>query len=121
MKQQVDFIIPCENTKGEVVMSFNTVEEIDSVINTLEEARSDLEHQIEMERMRRREKKQRKKNRRNENQKEVVNIPVKLKNGNEFVVTCDDVYFNGESGMFNYTLNGEVVLSIPISSMSDVE
>ena len=39
MKPQVDFIIPCNNQDGEMVLNFRNVEEIDSVIQSLEECR----------------------------------------------------------------------------------
>lgn len=61
MKPQVDFIIPCDNKEGNFVIHFNTVEEIDGVINKLEECRAELEHQIEMRRIQRREAKKRRK------------------------------------------------------------
>lgn len=117
MKPQVDFIIPLENSLGDAVIHFNTVEDIDSVINTLEEVRAELEHQIEMEKQRRREKKIRKKKRWKEDKREVSQLPVKLKNGDAFVVTCDEVIFNEDNLSFDYALNGELVMTIPISSI----
>ena len=42
---------------------FNTVEEIDDLSEVLASIRADLEHQIEMEKMRKREKNKRKRNR----------------------------------------------------------
>lgn len=48
-RPQVDFIIPSvENEDEGMVLHFTSVEEIDSVIESLEEARARLEHQIEM-------------------------------------------------------------------------
>lgn len=58
-RPQVDFIIPSKNEDVELVINFTNVEEIDSVIESLEEARVGLEHQIEMYRQKRREKKKR--------------------------------------------------------------
>lgn len=119
MKPQVDFIIPCNNQEGEMILNFRNVEEIESVIDSLEECRAELEHQIEMERQRRREKKKRYKMRKRGQEVRVMQLPVKLKNGDSFVVTCHDVVFNPESGTFNYTMNNEVILSIPISAMAE--
>lgn len=57
-RPQVDFIIlSFENEDEGMVLHFTSVEEIDSVIESLEEARAGLEHQIEMYRQKRREKK----------------------------------------------------------------
>lgn len=117
MKPKVDFIIPCDNEDGAMVMHFCKVEEIDSVIQSREECRSELEHQIEMERQRRREKKRRARLRRKENKKEVMQVSIKLKNGNKFVVTCDDVIFNEGNLALDYVLNGELVMTIPLSSI----
>lgn len=100
-----------------MVLNFRNVEEIESVIDSLEECRAELEHQIEMERQRRREKRKRANMRRKESKKEVMQIPVRLKNGNEFIVTCDDVIFNEGNLAFDYVLNGELVMTIPISSI----
>lgn len=59
-RPQIDFIIPSiENEDEGMVLHFTSVEEIDSVIESLEEARAGLEHQIEMYRQKRREKKKR--------------------------------------------------------------
>lgn len=59
-RPQVDFIIPSiENEDEGMVLHFTSVEEIDSVIESLEEARAGLEHQIEMYRQKRREKRKR--------------------------------------------------------------
>lgn len=59
-RPQVDFIIPSiENEDEGMVLHFTSVEEIDSIIESLEEARAGLEHQIEMYRQKRREKKKR--------------------------------------------------------------
>lgn len=117
MKPQVNFIIPLENSLGDAVIHFNTVEEIESVIDSLEECRAELEHQIEMERQRRREKKKRNKKRWKEDKREVFQLPVKLKNGDNFVVTCDEVIFNEDNLSFDYALNGELVMTIPFSSL----
>lgn len=117
MKPQVDFIIPCNNQEGEMVLNFRNVEEIESVIDSLEECRAELEHQIEMERQRRREKKKRNKKRWKEDKREVFQLPIKLKNGDNFVVTCDEVIFNEDNLSFDYALNGELVMTIPISSI----
>lgn len=64
MKPQVDFIIPCNNQEGEMVLNFRNVEEIESVIDSLEECRAELEHQIKMEKQRKRDKRKRAKMRR---------------------------------------------------------
>lgn len=117
MKPQVDFIIPCNNQEGEMVLNFRNVEEIESVIDSLKECRAELEHQIEMEKQRKRDKRRRAKMRRKENKKEVIQIPIKLKNGNEFIVTCDDVIFNEGNLALDYVLNGELVMTIPLSSL----
>lgn len=58
MKPQVDFIIPCNNQEGEMVLNFRNVEEIESVIDSLKECRAELEHQIEMEKQRKRDKRE---------------------------------------------------------------
>lgn len=59
-RPQVDFVITSiENEDEGMVFHFTSVEEIDSVIASLEEARSELEHMIEMYRQKRREKKKR--------------------------------------------------------------
>lgn len=59
-RPQVDFIITSiENEDEGMVFHFTSVEQIDSVIESLEEARAGLEHQIEMYRQKRREKKKR--------------------------------------------------------------
>lgn len=53
MKPHVDFFIPSyENEEEGMVMHFTSVEEIDSVIESLNEARAELEHLIEMKRIR---------------------------------------------------------------------
>lgn len=61
MKPKVDFIIPCDNEEGAMVLHFYNIEEIESVIDSLEECRAELEHQIEMEKQRKRDKRKRKK------------------------------------------------------------
>ena len=45
----------------EHAISFEKIEEIDDLLSTLEDARAELEHQIEMEKQRNREKRKRKK------------------------------------------------------------
>lgn len=51
-RPQVDFIIPSiENEDEGMVLHFTSVEEIDSVIDGLNEARAELEHLIEMKRI----------------------------------------------------------------------
>lgn len=101
----------------EFTVAFDSLGDIDFVIERLEELRAELEHQIEMERQRKREKKRRAKLRRKENRKEVMQFPIKLKNGNNFVVTCDDVIFNEGNLALDYVLNGELVMTIPLSSI----
>ena len=98
-------------------MTFNKIEEIDDVMGTLEVLRAELEHQIEMEKQRKREKNIRKKKRWKEDKREVFRVPVKLKNGDDFVVTCDEFIFNEDNLSFDYALNGELVMTIPISSI----
>ena len=98
-------------------MTFNKIEEVDDVMETLEVLRAELEHQIEMEKQRKRDKRKRAKMRRKENKKEVMQLPIKLKNGNEFAVTCDDVIFNEGNLALDYVLNGELVMTIPLSSL----
>lgn len=64
MKPQVDFFIPSyENEDEGMVLHFTSVDEIDSVIESLNEARAELEHQIEMKRIKNREKRKRRKER----------------------------------------------------------
>ena len=64
-RPQIDFIIPSiENEDKGMVLHFTSVEEIDSVIESLEEARAEFEHLIEMKRIKNREKKLRRKVRR---------------------------------------------------------
>lgn len=98
-------------------ISFEKIEEIDDLLSTLEDARADLEHQIEMEKQRKRDKRKRAKMRKKENKKEIMQLPIKLKNGNEFVITCDDVIFNEGNLALDYVLNGELVMTIPLSSL----
>lgn len=102
----------------EHAISFEKIEEIDDLLSTLEDARAELEHQIEMEKQRKRDKRKRAKMRRKENKEEVMQLPIKLKNGNEFIVTCDDVIFNGGNLALDYVLNGELVMTIPLSSLA---
>lgn len=71
MKPKVDFIIPCDNEEGAMVLHFYKIEEIESVIDSLEECRAELEHQIEMEKQRKRDKKKRAKMRRKFENKEL--------------------------------------------------
>ena len=47
-----------------------------------------------------------------------MQLLVELKNGDSFVVTCHDVVFVHEAGVFNYIMDNEVILSIPISAMA---
>lgn len=101
----------------EHAISFEKIEEIDDLLSTLEDARAELEHQIEMEKQRKRDKRKRAKMRKKESKKEVMQIPVRLKNGNEFIVTCDDVIFNEGNLALDYVLNGELVMTIPLSSL----
>lgn len=117
MKPEVILEIPCGNTEGSCYMTFNKIEEIDDVMGTLEVLRAELEHQIEMEKQRKREKNIRKKKRWKEDKREVLRVPVKLKNGDDFVVTCDEFIFNEDNLSFDYALNGELVMTIPISSI----
>lgn len=117
MKPEVILEIPCDNTEGSCYMTFNKIEEIDDVMDTLEVLRAELEHQIEMEKQRKRDKRKRAKMRKKENKKEIMQLPIKLKNGNEFVITCDDVVFNEGNLAFDYVLNGELVMTIPLSSL----
>lgn len=66
-RPQVDFVITSiENEDEGMVLHFTSVEEIDSVISSLEEARAGLEHQIEMYRQKKREKRFRRKIRKHE-------------------------------------------------------
>lgn len=52
-RPQVDFIIPSmENEDEGMVLHFTSIEEIDSVIDILNEARAELEYLIEMKRIR---------------------------------------------------------------------
>lgn len=106
-----------EGLLDDVTLGFTTLEQIDSFIETFEEMRADLEHQIEMEKQRKRDKRKRAKMRRKENKKEVMQLPIKLKNGNEFIVTCDDVIFNEGNLSLDYVLNGELLMTIPLSSL----
>lgn len=115
MRQFVEFTFGGNNT--EFTVAFDSVEAIDFVIESLEELRAELEHKIEMEKQRKREKKMRKKKRWKEYKREVFQLPVKLKNGDNFVVTCDEVIFNEDNLSFDYALNGELVMTIPISSI----
>lgn len=101
----------------EHAISFEKIEEIDDLLSTLEDARAELEHQIEMEKQRKRDKRKRAKMRKKENKKEIIQLPIKLKNGNEFIVTCDDVIFNEGNLALDYVLNGELVMTIPLSSL----
>ena len=118
MKPKVEITLAHEEGLLEdVALGFTTLEQIDSFIQTFEEMRADLEHQIEMEKQRKRDKRKRAKMRRKENKKEVMQLPIKLKNGNEFIVTCDDVIFNEGNLALDYVLNGELVMTIPLSSL----
>lgn len=64
MKPQVDFFIPSyENEDEGMVLHFTSVDEIDSVIESLNEARAELEHQIEMKRIKNKERRKRRKER----------------------------------------------------------
>lgn len=118
MKPKVEItLVHEEGLLEDVVLGFTTLEQIDSFIQTFEEMRADLEHQIEMEKIRKRDKRKRAKTRRKENKKEVMQLPIKLKNGNEFIVTCDDVIFNEGNLALDYVLNGELVMTIPLSSL----
>nr|DAW10702.1 MAG TPA: hypothetical protein [Caudoviricetes sp.] len=64
MKPQVDFFIPSyENEDEGMVLHFTSVNEIDSVIESLNEARAELEHQIEMKRIKNKERRKRRKER----------------------------------------------------------
>lgn len=118
MKPKVEItLVHEEGLLEDVVLGFTTLEQIDSFIETFEEMRADLEHQIEMEKQRKRDKRKRAKMRRKGNKKEVMQLPVKLKNGDEFVVTCDDVIFDEENTSLDYVLNGELVMTIPLSSL----
>lgn len=118
MKPEVILEIPCDNTEGSCYMTFNKIEEIDDVVETLEVLRAELEHQIEMEKQRKRDKRKRAKMRRKENKKEVTQIPVNLKNGDKFVVTCDDVIFDEENTSLDFVLNGKLVIKVPLSSLA---
>lgn len=118
MKPKVEItLVHEEGLLEDVVLGFTTLEQIDSFIATFEEMRADLEHQIEMEKQRKRDKRKRAKMRRKGNKKEVMQLPIKLKNGNEFIVTCDDVIFNEGNFALDYVLNGELVMTIPLSSL----
>lgn len=118
MKPKVEItLVHEEGLLEDVVLGFTTLEQIDSFIETFEEMRADLEHQIEMEKQRKRDKRKRAKMRRKESKKEVMQLPIKLKNGNEFVITCDDVIFNEGKFALDYVLNGELVMTIPLSSL----
>lgn len=118
MNPRVDLMISFDNDFDNVVLHFDDLEEIDSLINSLEECRAELEHQIGMEKQRKRDKKMRKKMRKNENKKSAIQLPIKLKNGDEFVVTCDDVIFNEGDLSLDYVLNGKLVMTIPLSSIA---
>lgn len=64
MKPQVDFFIPSyENEDEGMVLHFTSVNEIDSVIESLNEARAELKHQIEMKRIKNKERRKRRKER----------------------------------------------------------
>lgn len=118
MKPKVEItLVHEEGLLDDVTLGFTTLEQIDSFIETFEEMRADLEHQIEMEKQRKRDKRKRAKMRRKENKKEVMQLPIKLKNGNEFIVTCDDVIFNEGNLSLDYVLNGELLMTIPLSSL----
>ena len=118
MKPKVEItLVHEEGLLDDVTLGFTTLEQIDSFIETFEEMRAELEHQIEMEKQRKRDKRKRAKMRRKGNKKEVMQLPIKLKNGNEFAVTCDDVIFNEGNLALDYVLNGELVMTIPLSSL----
>lgn len=117
MKPRVNFCFEDSTNSQKINFELYEIEQIDSIIEGLEEVRAELEHQIEMEKQRKREKKMRKKKRWKEDKREVFQLPVKLKNGDDFVVTCDEVIFNEDNLSFEYVLNGELVMTIPISSI----
>ena len=74
MKPEVILEIPCDNTGGSFYMTFNKIEEIDDLLSTLEDARAELEHQIEMEKQRKRDKRKRAKMRRKESNMNVEDM-----------------------------------------------
>lgn len=117
MRPRVNFCFEDSTNSQKINFELYEIEQIDSIIEGLEEARAELEHQIEMERQRKRDKRKRAKMRRKENKKEVMQIPIKLKNGNEFIVTCDDVIFNEGNLALDYVLNEELLMTIPLSSL----
>lgn len=65
MKPKVEItLVHEEGLLDDVTLGFTTLEQIDSFIETFEEMRADLEHQIEMEKQRKRDKRKRAKMRR---------------------------------------------------------
>lgn len=68
MKPKVKFHIENCETEEMFSIDFYDVETIDSLIDSLEVARAELEHKIEMKKLRKREKKQRAKMRKTQNQ-----------------------------------------------------
>lgn len=60
-KIKLDFIFHDEYGRAINTVTFNSVEEIDDCIETLQEARAEFEHRIEMKRQKSREKRKRKK------------------------------------------------------------
>lgn len=123
MRPEVILEIPCDNCDGSTYLEFNTLEEVDSVVETLFALREKLKNQIEEEKNRKRERRKRAKARKKNksNEKELMNIPIKLKNGNEFSVTCDDVVFDPKDGIFHYLLDGKIVLSVNMNYMQEEE
>lgn len=60
-KIKLDFIFHDEYGRAINTVTFNSVEEIDDCIETLQEARAEFEHRIEMKRQKAREKRKRRK------------------------------------------------------------
>lgn len=73
MKPKVEItLVHEEGLLDDVTLGFTTLEQIDSFIETFEEMRADLEHQIEMEKQRKRDKRKRAKMRRKFENKELA-------------------------------------------------
>lgn len=52
---------------------------------------------------------------------EIMNIPVKLKNGKEMTIDCDDIVFDEKDCTLNYMLKGKTIYTIPLDAIADNE
>lgn len=50
---------------------------------------------------------------------EINTVHVKLKNGKEISVDCDDIEFNKKDGTLNYMLEGKTIYTIPLADIAD--